>query len=34
VCRLRVVEPGENSNELWRLGQKYPRRTRRHPQAG
>lgn len=25
VCRLRAVEPGETSNELWRLGQKYPR---------
>jgi hypothetical protein len=34
VCRLRAVEPGANSNELWRLGQKYPRPTRRHPQAG
>ncbi|QCH15572.1 hypothetical protein CB0101_12155 [Synechococcus sp. CB0101] len=33
VCRLRGVEPGENSNELWRLGQKYPRTTRRRPQA-
>ncbi|MBC1260574.1 hypothetical protein FQK07_04700 [Synechococcus sp. BSF8S] len=25
VCRLRAVEPGTHSNELWRLGQKYPR---------
>ena len=25
VCRLRSVEPGATSNELWRLGQKYPR---------
>jgi hypothetical protein len=24
ICRLRAVEPGEHSNELWRLGQKYP----------
>ena len=24
VCRLRAVEPGATSNELWRLGQKYP----------
>ena len=24
VCRLRAVEPSEHSNELWRLGQKYP----------
>lgn len=28
VCRLRDVEPGETSNELWRLGQKYPRSSR------
>lgn len=25
VCRLKAVEPGERSNELWRLGQKYPK---------
>ncbi|MBM5806168.1 MAG: hypothetical protein FJ056_00465 [Cyanobacteria bacterium M_surface_10_m2_179] len=25
VCRLRAVESGATSNELWRLGQKYPR---------
>lgn len=24
VCRLRAVEPGDHSNELWRLGHKYP----------
>jgi hypothetical protein len=24
VCKLRAVEPGHTSNELWRLGQKYP----------
>jgi hypothetical protein len=24
VCRLRAVEPVEHSNELWRLGHKYP----------
>lgn len=24
VCKLRAVEPGRTSNELWRLGQKYP----------
>ncbi|MFM2081147.1 MAG: hypothetical protein RLZZ124_1696 [Cyanobacteriota bacterium] len=24
VCRLRDVESGETSNELWRLGHKYP----------
>ncbi|MFM7653293.1 MAG: hypothetical protein ACKO5M_10310 [Vulcanococcus sp.] len=24
VCRLRAVESGEASNELWRLAQKYP----------
>ena len=24
VCRLREVESGETSNELWRLAQKYP----------
>lgn len=24
VCRLRSVESGEHSNELWRLGHKYP----------
>jgi hypothetical protein len=28
VCRLKAVEPGEHSNELWRLGQKYPKPTR------
>jgi hypothetical protein len=27
VCRLRAVEPGERSNELWRLGQKYPKQS-------
>jgi len=26
VCKLRAVEPGRTSNELWRLGQKYPNR--------
>lgn len=26
VCRLKAVEPGHHSNELWRLGQKYPGR--------
>lgn len=25
VCKLRSVEPGSTSNELWRLGQKYPK---------
>jgi hypothetical protein len=34
ICRLRAVEPGATSNELWRLGQKYPRPAPRHPQAG
>ena len=29
VCRLRAVEPGDTSNELWRLGQKYPTKPRR-----
>ena len=29
VCRLRAVEPGETSNELWRLAQKYPTRSNR-----
>lgn len=24
VCRLREVEESSTSNELWRLGQKYP----------
>ena len=24
LCRLRAVEDGANSNELWRLGHKYP----------
>jgi hypothetical protein len=28
VCRLKDVEPGEHSNELWRLGQKYPKPPR------
>lgn len=28
VCRLKAVEPGERTNELWRLGQKYPQRAR------
>jgi hypothetical protein len=32
VCRLRAVESGEHSNELWRLGHKYP--EARPPQAG
>ncbi len=27
VCRLRAVESGATSNELWRLGQKYPKST-------
>ena len=32
VCRLRSVEPGEHSNELWRLGHKYPAsRSPSHP---
>jgi hypothetical protein len=30
LCRLRQVEEGSRSNELWRLGQKYPPVT---PQA-
>ena len=30
VCRLRAVEPGATSNELWRLGQKYPPMRRRN----
>ena len=34
ICRLRAVEPGATSNELWRLGQKYPRSAPRHPQGG
>jgi hypothetical protein len=25
LCRLRAVEDVANSNELWRLGHKYPR---------
>ena len=24
VCLLKSVEPGQTSNELWRLGHKYP----------
>lgn len=24
ICRLRQVESQNHSNELWRLGQKYP----------
>jgi len=28
VCRLRDVEDGAISNELWRLGQKYPAASR------
>jgi hypothetical protein len=28
VCKLRSVEPGFTSNELWRLGQKYPKPAR------
>ncbi len=28
VCRLKAVEPGERGNELWRLGQKYPKPAR------
>lgn len=31
VCRLRSVEPVEHSNELWRLGHKYPAAS---PKAG
>ena len=31
VCRLRSVEPVEHSNELWRLGHKYPTAS---PKAG
>ncbi|MFM7311779.1 MAG: hypothetical protein ACKO0M_01210 [Cyanobium sp.] len=34
VCRLRAVESGETSNELWRLAQKYPtgsNKRSRHP---
>jgi hypothetical protein len=27
VCQLRAVEPGHTCNELWRLGQKYPKST-------
>ena len=27
VCRLRAVESGAISNELWRLAQKYPARS-------
>ena len=27
ICRLRAVESGEHSNELWRLGHKYPGTT-------
>jgi hypothetical protein len=27
VCRLRDAEPSEHSNELWRLGQKYPKQA-------
>jgi hypothetical protein len=30
VRRLREVEPTECSNELWRLGHKYPNRHRVH----
>lgn len=31
VQRLRSVEPGHTSNELWRLGHKYPQRRRSTP---
>lgn len=34
VCRLRAVESGETSNELWRLAQKYPNRSSRSAQPG
>jgi hypothetical protein len=34
ICRLRDVEPCERSNELWRLGQKYPRSSSSPNQAG
>lgn len=27
LCRLRSVEPNDTSNELWRLGHKYPKRS-------
>ncbi|MFZ9849432.1 MAG: hypothetical protein ACO3FA_01325 [Vulcanococcus sp.] len=33
VCRLRAVESGQTSNELWRLAQKYPSQPVRPPQA-
>lgn len=29
VCRLREVEESSTSNELWRLGQKYPTQNAR-----
>jgi hypothetical protein len=29
ICRLREVESQNHSNELWRLGQKYPAEPRR-----
>lgn len=31
VCRLRAVESGETSNELWRLAQKDSQGARRDP---
>ena len=30
VCRLRQVEAEQHSNELWRLGHKYPQGPRTH----
>jgi len=32
VCRLKEVESGPNSNELWRLAQKYPSRSSKRSQ--
>jgi hypothetical protein len=29
ICHLRKVESQNHSNELWRLGQKYPAEPRR-----
>ena len=34
ICRLKGVEPSATINELWRLGQKYPKSAPRYPQAG
>jgi hypothetical protein len=31
VCRLRAVEDPSAVNELWRLGQKYPRKGAAQP---